>query len=431
MNPKPYQLQSNTKTIKMNQTRQSLIDLLIDDVDQHHFQHLYRNKPTSHQGAGWKGGLNIYSPNAKSPDPDGHFDYLNTTLADISTGTKNKIDIANDILDWGGMKTRFMNDQKDKTLLDSIINSANNWSCSHQGVPMNSSYTKVASFFGYKNDNTIWDSRVSTAICYRLAMIFQKNNISREQVKQMFPDLGYVPGESIRMKSRMDLVKKYFPDVYLKWSGHIAGSQLIKEISDRLVAQGFTHSTYANDLNPKTWTPWKVNMVFFVDDVQGATAVKSSRIPKIGSGKRLNGGFYMITNIRQTGGSYFSHADIDPFNIVGALNLKKAKDYPVLDDRRIVFEFYRPQSRICKISCRVRVNDPAFNRLRNSAVDLPPKQRNKSKSETKSIFVKKLGKIPNGSEEAAINDFIELFQGSSEYQDFFENLKLSLEQTSK
>jgi len=257
-----------------------MIDLLIDDVDQHQFQHLYRNKPTGHQGKGWEGGLNIYSPNAKSPDPDCHFDYLKKTLADISTGTKSEIIIANDILKWGGMKTRFKNDQKDQTLLDSIINSANNWSNSHQGIPMNSSYTKVASFFGYKKHNTIWDSRVSTAICYRFATIFQNNNISLAKVKKMFPDLGYVLGVSKRVQSRMNLVKKYFPDVYQKWSGHIAGSQLIKEISDRLVSRGFSHSTFAHDLNPNAWTPWKVNMVFFVDDVQGTTATKASANPK-------------------------------------------------------------------------------------------------------------------------------------------------------
>jgi len=103
-----------------------------------------------------------------------------------------------------------------------------------------------------------------------------------------------------------------------------------------------------------------------------------------------------------------------------------------LANSRVLFEFYRLDSGNCKISCRTRVTDPAFDMLCEAAVELPQKQGGMNlNSETESIFVEPIGKVPEGSEDDAINQFITRFQGSSKYREFFENLKLSLEQTSK
>lgn len=252
-------------------TRQSIIDKLIDQVDQHTFQLLYRNKKTGHKAKGWSGGIEIYSPSLRYPDPAAHFAWLDQTNRAIAAAQsiQAKVAIANDILKWGGMKIRITNDPDGHDILLSVIESAKKGK-RMGNAPMNSSYTKIAAVFGFHYPwNSIWDSRVSSAVCYRLAKIAGSSGVSAAELKALFPEIGYIPGASHRVKNRIGLISPYFRNVYGKWEGHIAGGKLMTDIAERLNQKGIPlpNPQIHNDPNPGEWTSWKVNMVFFMDDI--------------------------------------------------------------------------------------------------------------------------------------------------------------------
>jgi hypothetical protein len=183
----------------------------------------------------------------------------------------DKANIANEILVWGGMRLRVTD--KDKYFDRVLMATANtNEDCN---APMNSSYTKIAALFGYNLDhNTIWDSRVSSAVCYRLALIAEEHKIHPNELQNIFPDLGYIPGRSKRYERRQSLLKKYWTSVYGKWSGHRAGAILLSEISTALVQNQIPTP---REVKPLTdiWNSWLVNMVFFIDDLPYQTTSSS------------------------------------------------------------------------------------------------------------------------------------------------------------
>jgi hypothetical protein len=215
----------------MSITRGAIIDQLVAQVSKHKFAHLNRNKATGHSARGWSGGLQMYSANEKQPNPAGHFRWLNAILAKVakSPDAQNQIKLANEILEWGGMRTRIKNTDAGHSLLCRVLTSAKRGK--HvANAPMNSSYTKIAAVFGYgEGKNTIWDSRVSTAVCFRLACLLVNAKCTPKDATRLFPDLGYVAGMSKRVQRRLELVGRYWPNVYQKWSGHFAGARLLKD----------------------------------------------------------------------------------------------------------------------------------------------------------------------------------------------------------
>ena len=256
-------------------TRAEAIQRLIQQVQEHHFHHVYRNQRTGYDGLGWAGALGVYSLNSENaPNTAGHFEWLQNRLVQIANADLDDLqrgsDIANEILEWGGMRLR-IHTPADVDLLNRVIAKATDWGWNNP-APMNSSWTKVASIFGYPQGNTIWDSRVSTAVCFRLASLFSEAGDNAAHARQQFPGLGFIPGRSARVSRRMALIQEYWRSSYQQWSGHISGSLLMREIAEALIAQHIPCPQFGPADDPQhpgngNWTPWKVNMAFFADDI--------------------------------------------------------------------------------------------------------------------------------------------------------------------
>lgn len=245
--------------------REDFIEELINQVKNHTFYHLYRDRRTNEYGLGWEGSVLIYSPNKKKPEPKEHITWVKDVLSKIHKANLNsqKAEIANEILAWGGMRLR-VNDNDDNF---HRVLKATQHASEEYDAPMNSSYTKIASLFGYNlNHNTIWDSRVSSAICYRLALIAEEINTPPQTLRSIFPDLGYIPGQSKRYKRRELLLKKYWKSVYGKWTGHRTGAKLLSEISTAIAKKNIPVPIEVQPLTD-VWNSWLVNMVLFVDDL--------------------------------------------------------------------------------------------------------------------------------------------------------------------
>ena len=252
-------------------TRNDAIDSLANQVASHMFNHLFRNRPTGPVGRGWAGGLRIYSTNNQNaPDPAGHFNWLDGILNQVATAATAvaQVDVANQVLIWGGMRLRFANGvPASRQALADVIRSANIGGQQNRAA-MNSSLTKVAAVFGYQNgQNTVWDSRVSTAVCFRLACLFSANGDTADMARTQFPGFGYIPGRSRRVIARTPFLATFWPNVYGTWPGHFAGAQVMLEIADNLNQANVVCPQFGQGSGAGNWTPWKVNMVFFMDDI--------------------------------------------------------------------------------------------------------------------------------------------------------------------
>lgn len=429
----------------MNQEK--AIDELIRHVSDHNFQFIYRGRQRGNRSENGWNALNLYSPNAQEPDPLGHFKWLGDILEEAAKANtpEAKLNIANAILKWGGMRTKLQG-REGEAILNAVISSALEGTRIN-GAPMNSSYTKIASVFGYGNNrNTIWDSRVSTAICFRLACIFKKLGVRQNQAKGLFPDLGYIPGQSKRVKARLPLIQEFWPNVYQQWKGHFSGSKITLEIAKNLNSQSVPVPQISGDPDPKKWTPWKVNMVFFIDDIHQCISPEYSyssveRKSPSRKGKSRNASVVSDPAGMQYGEPFRAHRIINrtcgihfepdciksELNNASAFNLSPGEHG--LEDYRLLIEFYRMQNGNCKIGARVRVQDPSFDSLLElaHACECPPKRGgiNLAKS-TQCIFVYRLGQVRKGRETEleAIREF--LLKPPPWYSSFLKELPRSL-----
>jgi hypothetical protein len=401
--------------------RQEAITTLIEQVQNHNFHHLYRNRRSGHQAQGWSGGLSMYSLNNENvPNPAAHFQWLQAVLNNLAQQgdqVEQRVQVANQIMAWGGMPLVVENEGPTLELLNNVIQKARDWTL-HLEAPMNSSWTKVAAVFGYYQGNTIWDSRVSTAVCFRLACIFKAAGDTPQHARGEFPDLGFIPGQSQRVKQRMPLVRDYWPDAYQKWDGHIAGANFMREIADQLNLLEVPCPPYGpeddeNHVSNGSWTAWKVNMVFFADDIVGCQQPE----------QRCVGG--EICSHRLVNDSHGIH--FEPTSISGLLNDAEALHLPRgehgLNEYRLLLEFFRMGNGNCKISARIRTADPCFEQVWDLAreTDCPPKMGGMSAAaNTSSVFVFPLGPIGHGKEMEAIRSFV--CQPDPAYQEFLQRL---------
>jgi hypothetical protein len=431
-------------------TRQRILEGLVTQVEAHRFQHLSRNRQTGHAGGGWAGGLNIYSANTDQPEPQSHFDWLNGMLQQIAAAhtPSDRVRCANEILKWGGMATKVSDDQAGQGLLDAVIRSARQGRQSGN-APMNSSYTKIAAVFGYRQGNTIWDSRVSTAVCFRLACIVSDAGLSVDDARALFPHLGFVGGMSQRVLARLPLVQRYWPNVYQSWIGHFAGAALLNEIAQLLNQQNVACPQFGNAAGAGGWNPWKVNMVFFADDIiscasQAARAPSArSSEPKLGPARRSKSspakgatqrddakvvggpptrnisartaddrddedglcGHHVINEIA---GIHFEPDCIANNGLNSAPALQLPDGEHGLGQHRLLLEFFRMANGNCKISARMRIADPAFAKVHEAAIDAGCPQKQGGVDLTKqtcSVFVYRRGRIRHGQELNDIRKF--------------------------
>ena len=140
------------------------------------------------------------------------------------------------IFEWGGAP------RKPKANARNIFEVLSNALCGRViciSAPINSSYSKVAAMGtayleGVPNrfPQMIFDSRVATALTSRLDNALVSRNLSDNQ--KYFPDIGHADRARLGGISRSR--KLNWPDMYTKWHGQFAATQIIAEIRDILNA---------------------------------------------------------------------------------------------------------------------------------------------------------------------------------------------------
>jgi len=240
-------------------------------------------------------------------------------------------------------------------------------------------------------------------------------------------------------------VLKYWPNVYQKWDGHFAGSKVIEEISAELNRLRIYCPLIQHDPNPGVWTPWKVNMALFSDDViKCSDDSESEKIRKnpttsaSGIIRRPSGGIRVqITEstggniscghriVNENFGIHFEPLVISKINNSDKLNLPLGEHG--LENYRLLLEFFRMTNGNCKISCRIRLTDLSFDKLLEIVRDTQCPQKAGGinlASKTESIFVYPLGKIAKGDERHAITKFT--CKPKSWYSNFLKQLPEAL-----
>lgn len=185
---------------------------------------------------------------------------------DIAWNTQDEIQAvvwATRIFSWGGTRQKSpVTWQKVRhTLTNAVFNRVE-----HRAAPMNSGYTKVASFgTAYLDGETgrapqvINDSRVATSLTWRLEKILQEHGWLPAN---LFPGLGKV--EAARGGTRPRPLVMDWLDAYQRWSGQFAATAVVLAMKDILNQNdSFPKMPFGEQEMP--WTVRGVEAVLFMD----------------------------------------------------------------------------------------------------------------------------------------------------------------------
>ena len=170
--------------------------------------------------------------------------------------------LAKKVCEWGGVRQKRGYADAWKVIKSAVLGAQ------YHGAPMNSGWTKVASFAtdGAANSQTIWDSRVATSLIWRLDRILHASSLTPPSVLTHYA-IGYVPGRAYRPGSLRHRTYNYhWPSGYRKWSCHLAGGQLVRDMVKVLndPAKGYPRMpTPAGGTAP--WDVFGVGLVLFMD----------------------------------------------------------------------------------------------------------------------------------------------------------------------
>lgn len=134
----------------------------------------------------------------------------------------------------------------------------------HGGAPMDSGWTKVASFAtdGLPNSQTIWDSRVSTSVICRIDDILHCNQMSPSK----FPcltNLRVVLGQG---GTRPRSLHHQWAKGACIWPTHFAGSEIVRKMVDCLNNPSNEYPPMPQPTGlPKPWDVFGVGLVLFMD----------------------------------------------------------------------------------------------------------------------------------------------------------------------
>ena len=175
---------------------------------------------------------------------------------------QDALELAERILAWGRVPQEF---SSDPFVVEAVFRSAL-VGTPDPGALMNSGWTKVAAFAtAYREGHpvlypqTIWDSRISTAVVSRLDALLARDGITNPQ--RLFPGIGYVNG---RGGTRPRVTQLRWPDVYGRWNPHYAGSALVQELRNLLNASDLPGMPVPSGAT-KPWTIMGVGNVLFMD----------------------------------------------------------------------------------------------------------------------------------------------------------------------
>lgn len=176
---------------------------------------------------------------------------------------KDLLKLADQVRKWGGVRRPRAFADAWKVIKSAVL------SARHHDAPMNSGWTKIASLAtdGAANAQTIWDSRVSTSVIWRLDRILHANGLTPAAILNHYA-LGLVAGRSNgagKARARTYQLTGW-PNGYGKWSCHLAGSQLVRDIVAILNAPNSGYPLMPHPTgNPVPWDVFGVGLVLFMD----------------------------------------------------------------------------------------------------------------------------------------------------------------------
>lgn len=99
------------------------------------------------------------------------------------------------------------------------------------GAPMNSGWTKVASFatHGLPNAQTIWDSRAATSVIIRIDGVLHANGLFPAIMSPYRLGYGSASSSGLRPQKKA-LIQSRWPAGYGKWDYHFGGSETVREM---------------------------------------------------------------------------------------------------------------------------------------------------------------------------------------------------------
>jgi hypothetical protein len=170
--------------------------------------------------------------------------------------------LAGQVCIWGGVPQDRGYADAWKVLKSAILGNR------YHGAPMNSGWTKVASFAtdGLPNGQTIWDSRVSTSLIWRLDQILRANVLQPEDLLALY-EIGLVGSEAYqRGKPRYREYNFHWPNGYGKWPCHLAGGQLVRDMVRVLNHRPNGYPSMPTPSGGHTaWDVFGVGLVLFMD----------------------------------------------------------------------------------------------------------------------------------------------------------------------
>lgn len=258
-----------------DESRHGHLQALVQRIQDEPYQPIYWRKPFGVPVVGWDARLKAYF----WPDPSQ--DYAQSArctvvfaatareLADAlgveghwnDVQQAKAVGLAKDIFGWGDVRQN--EDDVTASNIEQVFRAAleNNGAAK---AKMNSGWTKVAAFAtahleedGQRHPQTIWDSRVATALVSRIDAQLDEGMTPAD----LFPGIGTVSGQG---GTRPRALTRRWPSSYGKWSGQVAGSALVRDIRD-ILNRGDYPKMPLPDGGVGPWTTRGVEMVLFMD----------------------------------------------------------------------------------------------------------------------------------------------------------------------
>lgn len=267
----PFPFQPQRQPQDLAAARRAIIAALVEAVAQEPFQARFRKHPHGQPVVGWADRLRSYF----WPDPSIGYAETAERMAEIiaritplaqivdrqgewtDDQRRAAVAAADEIFIWGGVPQATPDWSQVYWVIQSALHGENHG-------PMNSGWTKVAAFatswlesIPGRMPQTIWDSRVATAIIHRLDCLMRDVPFP---TRTLFPELGTVAG---RGGTRPRPLVLRWRNGYGRWESQHAGSRLVCEIRNELNAGRTT--MLLPDGGEGVWTIRGVEQVLFMD----------------------------------------------------------------------------------------------------------------------------------------------------------------------
>ena len=276
-------------SLPVNPNCSNLIEAIVRWIHQDPFPRNYSNRPNSSSSVGasmikgWDERIKKYCYAKRKYEAFNHVHYFLDPIidrlrqlvetvqdwnavskrGDIPSAAIEELELLSETIHlWGGVIPTGNSGHKD---VWRVIKSAMLGQQMHH-APMSSGWTKVASLatVNHSNPQTIWDSRVSTSVIWRVDQILHTNKL-QSSAFQCLDDLRVVGGKG-KSGTRPRHLNNSWPLGPCTWPAHFAGSNIIKEIVNILnnPKNGYPRMPAPNQ-SPKDWDVFGVGLVLFMD----------------------------------------------------------------------------------------------------------------------------------------------------------------------